>query len=426
MEEESNGGMIRGRSIDGETRPLLDPLLHEKKSSVEKADSKQPARDTSVDLSDNLIKSESFSPAVRQNYLLSEDEVSSWQNRFAHAHFDDQAFAWAFQKESKEQAKQTEQKNASDDALPDEEPVLVQQLSALSASDIYHKYRLRLVIGTWSICLFAISACLIVMSHLLLHRQLGPYSIENILMSASFGIGGLFTWCLNERRQALFWAEVYYSFILLLVIVGVPRGLYELTRNKQRVEYFCEWKTCSDTESEKLLVFAWVSGIIALLTWFILFTVFARVVFVYACAVERVALKRDGRSLKPWIKATAYYLPNYPDMWRSALFFLYVVTERLYHHTTSCCSLEQIGRVFTALGLVALGIIFFPFTVMAIASTFGRLPGFIITCVFFIGMLILSGMLCDKEGTGTEKFWCYIYAYLQFTGTVALHLARSH
>lgn len=154
-------------------------------------------------------------------------------------------------------------------------------------------------------------ALLMLLGKVLFNREFGIYVFINLSMCAVFLMGATAA-RRRSRHATLLWAQAYYGFLLLLVLIGLPVGLYELTQNSARVERYCAETSCTGQEADRWLTLAYLGGTLGLFLWCFLFTAMARVVFVFCCAVERVNHQRGGGALHPLVMATAWYLPNYP------------------------------------------------------------------------------------------------------------------
>eukprot|EP00457_Paulinella_chromatophora_P007368 gb/GEZN01007391.1/.p1 GENE.gb/GEZN01007391.1/~~gb/GEZN01007391.1/.p1 ORF type:complete len:477 (-),score=71.04 gb/GEZN01007391.1/:111-1541(-) len=426
-----------------ETAPLLKPLLtndvgRESKNSAKHSPSSRDSRHSPRGVPDaDPSLPAYFPPAAEQHRLLSSDEMAYWQHIFQHAQFDDQAYAWAFQHPPPPGGKKTDEETgaadnkitqektqAASDTLPDTSPTLLHQLSSLSPEDIYHKYRLRWSLGFWSLSLFGVVAMVLLVSQVMFGVAVGPYTMLNGAMCLVFGLGGLCTLFMEERSLALFWAQVYYGFMLLLLLVGVPLGIYELTNNSARVDRFCQEIICSSKQRDDLLVFAFVGGSAGLLGWFFIFSAFCRVLFVYACAVERVALRTDGSSLYKWVRCTAYFLPNYPAIWRSSVFFMYSLFSDLWNRTLNCFTCHDLRNLLEGLALILMLVLFFPLVVVGLGATFFRTSGLILCALIWVGLFVTSAIMCDEEGNKSSdspsELWCYMFWYMEFFAAVSI------
>lgn len=266
--------------------------------------------------------------------------------------------------------------------------------------DASHLLRLRATVGNWSLGLCTVFVFILLVGQFAFNRTVGPYVIMNIVCALVFG-GGALTLRLQERTASLRFLQLYFAFITLSVVIGVPLGIYQLTNNAARVDSFCAERTagvCTADERSNFLAFAHVVSIVGLFSWFVLATLFMRCLFVLLCAVERADHQETASAMHPAVLAVASWMPNYPAMWRWLLTQLRAVVES--PNWSVYCDPRAIGA---ALATVALFIVFLPIALPALAYLAGGESWgpvlCAVLCIAEICVWIWMNALCRSTGS---------------------------
>ncbi len=101
-------------------------------------------------------------------------------------------------------------------------------------------------------------------------------------LQAAFFIGTL-AFTQVERHWRMRLAQVYFVFLYLLMAIGFPLALYYAGTVPKRVDEFCERdeETCSDSRRSELVGWGFGLGFSGAFIWYMVFSFFARHVFVY-------------------------------------------------------------------------------------------------------------------------------------------------
>jgi hypothetical protein len=218
----------------------------------------------------------------------------------------------------------------------------------------------------------------------------------NMFCCIVFGVGA-FTLRLHDRLSSLHFLQLFFAFVFAALVIGVPLGIYQLTKNADRVAAFCAERaggSCTPTEQSNYLVMAHIVGVCGLLTWFALATLFMRCQFVLICAIERASSQHSSEAIHPAILFCASWIPNYPMMYRVALAHIQACIES--PDWSVFCDWEAAGTfLFAAL----LYIIFLPISLPLTA--------------YGLGSPLLSVVIAIAE----LVFWVWMNAECRSTGS---------
>jgi hypothetical protein len=279
-------------------------------------------------------------------------------------------------------------------------------------------------IGKWSAFLCAMFVLVLAIGQFSLHRTVGPYVVLNVVCAIVFGaVAVAFLLAVDQRARSLGVGQAFYLFLIVCILAGTPAGIYQLTNNARRVDSFCADRVavggCTDSERSTLLVFSYVIGSVGLALFFVLLTAFARLVFVFLCAVERAHGEAAGAAqLGRLVRASARWLPNYPAMAASVRAVFAPCASGAVQ--CSLASLSCLGdcsaqAALSTLFVLVIAIIFLPISSTVVSWHVHNLAGVV---VFFawIGVFIYLIVLCN----GGNASACTAQLYLEYIIVVVL------
>jgi hypothetical protein len=277
-------------------------------------------------------------------------------------------------------------------------------------------------IGKWSAFLCAMFVLVLAIGQFSLHRTVGPYVVLNVVCAVVFGaVAAAFLLAVDQRARSLGVGQAFYLFLIVCIVAGTPAGIYQLANNAQRVDSFCADRSgCTESERSTLLVFSYVIGCVGLALFFVLLTAFARLVFVFLCAVERAHGEAAGAAqLGRFVRASAHWLPNYPAMAASVreVFVMCASGAAQCSVAMSDCSVQT---AMSALFVIVVAIIFLPVSTTVVSWHVHNLAG-VVAFAAWIGVFIYLIVLCN----GGNATACAAQLYLEYVIVVVLRCVSN-
>jgi hypothetical protein len=178
--------------------------------------------------------------------------------------------------------------------------------------------RLRKKIATYATIFFVLNLIIVIVGGVV-DREWGVYAYSNALTLLLFGVG-MVNFFVKTRENSLLFGQCYYMFLLLLVLIGVPMGIWYCFTIDERVALYCSMRLegpCAPWLSNELITLGLVACILGIIAWFVVFTVFARIVFIYLLAIERMYGAENADRINLFVLKTIRMIPDYHSMNRS-------------------------------------------------------------------------------------------------------------